>query len=170
MRIAADDHASRRDITLFHHHLVGNPRAGRIKIHPLLAREMIDLCILANILRRKILNIMIDRENRLPRIEYLRRADLLELRNDCPGVVVRHHMLGPNRDEIAAAHDLPGTETDGVARGDFFDESLAHQLILCRQASNLGRKDARRASSEIPPLSSMPRRRRRCNRSRHVFR
>ena len=67
--------------------------------------ERFDLRVLLQILRRDILNVVIDGEYRLRWIRDLRRADLLKLWNHRAGVVMRHHMARPNRDEIARAHD-----------------------------------------------------------------
>ena len=61
------------------------------------------LAYLAEVLRRGVLNVVIDGEHRLARIVNRRRADLLELRDDRAGVVVRHHVLGADRDEVAGA-------------------------------------------------------------------
>ncbi len=96
MRIARDHERAGDDVTLFDHHLVRNSGAGRIKIDPVLARERFDLGVLLQILRRGVLNVVVDREHRLRRIGNLRRADLLELWNHRAGVVMRHHMARPD--------------------------------------------------------------------------
>ena len=87
-----------------------NAGAGRIKIDPVFSGERVDLRILPQIFRRHVLNIVIDREYRLRRISDFRRADLLELGNHRAGVVVRHHMTRPNRNEIPRANHRSGSQ------------------------------------------------------------
>ncbi len=99
------DQRAGNDVALLHHHLMRNAGAGRVEIDAVLARERLDLGVLPQILRRDILNVVIDGEHRLRRIRDRRRANLLELRHDRAGVVVRHHMARTNRDEIPRAHD-----------------------------------------------------------------
>ena len=83
---------------------------------PCSLRERFDLRVLLQILRRDVLNVVIDREYRLRWIRDLRRADLLELRNHRAGVVMRHDMARPNRDKIARAHDRAGRKSIRVSR------------------------------------------------------
>ena len=105
-----------------------NARARRVIIDPLLAGKRFDFGVLLQILRCRVLNVVIDRENRLPRIRDRRRADLLELRHDRGGVVVRHDMARPNRNEISRAHHGSRREPIGMSRRNFFDERKAHNI------------------------------------------
>ena len=96
--------------------------ARGIEIDAVLACERFDLSVLLQILRRDILNVVIDCENRLRGIGDFRRADLLELGNHRSGVVVRHHVARANRNEIAGADDCARSEAIRVTRGNFFDQ------------------------------------------------
>jgi len=69
-----------------------NAGARRVKIDPVLLGERFDLRVLLQILRRDILNVMIDGEDRLRWIRNLCRADLLKLWDHRAGVVMRHDM------------------------------------------------------------------------------
>ena len=88
--------------------------------------ERFDLGVLLQILRRDILNVVIDGEDRLRRIRDRRRADLLKLRNHRAGIVMRHHMTRPNRNEISRADHGSRGESVSVSRGNFLDEREAH--------------------------------------------
>jgi hypothetical protein len=88
--------------------------------------ERFDLRVLLQILRRDVLNVMIDGEYRLRWIRDLRRTDLLKLWNHRAGVVVRHHMARPNRDEIARAHDRTGSQSVSVSRRNLFNQRETH--------------------------------------------
>jgi len=95
------------------------PVPAGVKIDAVFASKLLDVCILLQILRRNVLNIVIDGEHRLRWIGDCRRADLFELGNYCAGVVVRH--------------DMPrGTLTDWLrerrARGRFRFDSPRHVM------------------------------------------
>ena len=93
-----------------------NASPGRIEIDAMLFRERFDLCVLLQILRRDVLNVVINREYRLRRIRDLRRADLLELRNHRAGVVMRHDMARTNRNKIPGAHHRSRRQSISVSR------------------------------------------------------
>ena len=122
MRIAGHDHRAGNDVALFHHHLMRNAGARRVKIDAVLIRERFDLRVLRQIFRRSVLDVVIDREDRLCRICNRGCADLLEFRNHRAGVVVRHHMARANRNEIAAAHDGARRESIRVTRRNLFNK------------------------------------------------
>ena len=130
MRVARHHQRPRHDVTLFHHHLMGNAGAGRIIIHALLRREGCNSGVLLEVLRRCILNIVIDRENRLARVRDRGRADLFELRHYRRGVVVRHDMPRANRNEIPGAHGRPSRQSVCMPRRNFFNQSKAHKITF----------------------------------------
>ena len=90
--------------------------------------ERFDLGVFLQILRRDILNVVIDREHRLRRIRDRGRADLLELWNHGAGVVMRHDMARTNRNEISGAHDGSRRKSISVSCGNFLDEREAHKF------------------------------------------
>ena len=98
------------------------PVPGRVKIDAVLGGERLDLGVLLQVLRRDILDVVIDGEDRLRRIRDRRRADLLELWNHRAGVVMRHDMARPNRNEISRAHDSARGESISMSCGNFLDE------------------------------------------------
>src|SRR4030095_15973340 len=116
MRIAGYDHRARNNVALFHHYLMRNAGARGVKIDSVFTRERFNLRVLLQILRRDILNVVIDGEDRLRWICDLRRADLLKLWNHRAGVVMRHHMTRPNRDEIPGAHNRARSKSVSVSR------------------------------------------------------
>src|SRR5450432_3401142 len=103
-----------------------NAGAGRVIIDPVFACERLNLGVLLEVLRRDILNVVIDGEDRLRRIGNRGGSDLLELWNHGAGVVMRHHMARPNRDEISRAHDCTRSEPIRMPCGNFLDEREAH--------------------------------------------
>ncbi len=103
-----------------------NAGAGRVKIHALFASERFDFGVLLQILRRDVLNVVIDRENRLRGVRNRRRPDLLELWHHRGGVVMRHDMTRPNRNEISGVHLRADRDSIRMPRCNFFDEGETH--------------------------------------------
>src|SRR6266404_2399281 len=103
-----------------------NAGARRVKINAVLAGERLNLGVLLQILRRDVLNVVIDRENRLRRIGDFRRADLFEFWNDRAGVVMRHHMARTNRNEIARAYYSARSKSIRMTRGNLLDQRETH--------------------------------------------
>jgi hypothetical protein len=126
VRIAGHHHGAGNDIALFHHYLVRNARACRVKIDAVLARERFDICVLFQILRRNILNVVVDGEHRLRRIGDRRRADLLELWNHRAGVVMCHDVTRPNRDKVATPHHRIRSEPVSMPSGNLLNQGEAH--------------------------------------------
>src|SRR5207247_4195069 len=81
VRIACYHHRTGNNVALFHHYLMRNARAWRIKINAVFTSECLDLRVFGQIFRRSVLDVVIDGEDRLRRICDRRRADLLELWN-----------------------------------------------------------------------------------------
>ncbi len=103
-----------------------NASARRIKVDAMFVGECFDPGVLFQILRRDILNVVIDGEHWLRLICDARRTDLLELRNHRAGIVMRHHMTRTNRNKIARAHHRTGGEPVSMSSGNFFDKREAH--------------------------------------------
>jgi hypothetical protein len=137
VRIAPDDERPRDNVPLLDHHLMRDARARGIKVDAMLFRERVDLRVLAEVLRRDVLDVVIDREHGLTRVVDAGRADLFELGDDRARVVVRHHVLRPDRHEVARAHELAGREAHRVARRDLFDKRLSHPPYSAREWAHL---------------------------------
>src|SRR6266404_4900069 len=103
-----------------------NAGARRVKIDAVLPAERFYLGVFLEILRRDILNVVIDCENRLRRIGDGGGADLFELWNYCAGIVVRHHVTRANRNEISCAYDRARSKSVSVSCGNFLDERETH--------------------------------------------
>src|SRR5437868_15354766 len=99
-----------------------NASARGVKIDAMLAGECFDLRVLLEVLRRDILNVVINGEHRLRRIRYGRGADLLELRNHSAGIVMRHDVAWPNRNKISCARGRARSKYVSVSCGNFLDE------------------------------------------------
>ena len=130
VRVAAHHQAARRDVALLDHHLVADPRAGRVEVDPVLARKRLDLGVLAEVLGRGVLNVVVDGKDRLARVMDLESAvaahDRLELAHDRRRVVVGHDVLGADVDVVPGV-GLPARFQPGrVSRGDFLDDGLMH--------------------------------------------
>lgn len=65
----------RERITLFHKDLMPNASPRRIEVHAVLTSEDLDGCVFVEVLVRLVLDIVIQSEYRLRRVEYLRCAD-----------------------------------------------------------------------------------------------
>ena len=92
MRIASDNKRAWNNISLLDHHLMADASAWRVVIHTVLACKGLNLGVFAEVFWSDILNVVIDRKDGLRWISDFRRADLLELWNDCACVVVSHHV------------------------------------------------------------------------------
>ena len=66
--------------------------AWRVVIHTVFACKGLNLSVFAEVFWSDILNVVIDRKDGLRWISDFRRADLLELWNDCASVIVSHHV------------------------------------------------------------------------------
>src|SRR6266508_1834162 len=99
------------------------------------AGERFDLGVLLQILRRDILNVVIDGEHGLRRIGDRGRADLLELWNHRAGVVMCHHMARANRNKISSRHDRARSQSISVACRNLFNEREAHTNYLTSSSS-----------------------------------
>ena len=98
----------------------------------MLASERFDPGVLLQILRRNILNVVIDGEHRLRRIRNRSRADLFELGNHSAGVVVRHDMTRANRNEIAGADHRSRSQSVSVTRSNLLNERETHISLLLK--------------------------------------
>src|SRR5439155_24035707 len=96
------------------------------KVDAVFAGERFDFGVLLQILRRNVLNVVIDGEYRLRWVRDRGRADLLELRDHRAGVVMRHHMTLANRNKIAGPHHRIRSEPISVASGNLLDKREAH--------------------------------------------
>src|SRR6266508_1020452 len=90
------------------------------------AGERFDLGVLLQILRRDILNVVIDGEHGLRRIGDRGRADLLEL---------WHHLARANRNKISGRHDRARSQSISVACRNLFNEREAHTNYLTSSSS-----------------------------------
>src|SRR5437868_10193106 len=99
-----------------------NASARGVKIDAMLAGECFDLRVLLEVLRRDILNVVINGEYRLRRIRDGRSADLFELWNYCAGVVMGHDMARPNRNKIARAHDRARSKSIRMTCGNLLNQ------------------------------------------------
>src|SRR5205814_9337353 len=97
-----------------------NAGTRRIKIDSVFVGERFNLGVLLKVLRRDILNVVIDCEHWLRRIRDRGGADLLELWNYGARVVMRHHMARTNGNEISG--------TDHGSRGESIRVSCGNLL------------------------------------------
>src|SRR5207302_10352739 len=91
---------------------------------------------------RRVLNIVIDRKDRLRRIGNLGRADLFELRNNRAGIVMRHDMARTNGNKISRAHNRPSRESVSMSRGNLFNESQTHVRLSIPVSSPYVRRNS----------------------------
>src|SRR6266496_3554510 len=103
-----------------------NARTWRIKIDAVLAGERFDLRVLRQILRRSILDVMIDGKDWLRWICDASRPDLLELWDYRAGVVVCHHVTRTNGDEIATVNHRAGRESIRMTRRNLLNQRQTH--------------------------------------------
>ena len=103
-----------------------NASPCRIEINPVFSGKSLDFCILLQIFRRDVLNVVINREYRLRRIRDFRRANLLELGNHRAGVVMRHDMTRPNGHKIPRANHRAGCQSISVSRRYLFCKRKTH--------------------------------------------
>ena len=122
MRVRTNHHASRRDVTVLHHHLMADTGSRTIEVDTMLIGEGFDLGVLPKIFRRVILNVMINGVDRLPGIMDFRCTNRLELAHDRRRIVMRHDVLGPDPYEIARIDASPIGKTNGMAGCNLLNE------------------------------------------------
>ena len=110
------------------HDLMADTRPGRVEIDAMLARKRFDPGVLAEVLRRRVLDVVIDRKNGLGWVENVCRTDRLEFAHHRRRIVVRHNVLGADVEKIAGVGPLPRLERSWgcVASDDFLDKRLWH--------------------------------------------
>ena len=123
------DERAGNGVELLDHHLVADSRPGREEVHALLAGELLDPTILVEVLRRRVLDVVIEDEHRLARIVDPRSADRPELLHHGRRVVVGHHVARPDRHEVAGAQCAPRGALGEVSAGDLLDDGLAHGCL-----------------------------------------
>ena len=137
------------DVTLFHHHLVRNAGARRIKIDAVLVRERFDLRVLRQILRRSVLDVVIDREDRLRRIRDRGCADLLELsESPRPCCHASSHGADESRRNLRLRTTVPARQSIRVPRRNFLNKRQTHIVLVTTNPLKLGLKI--RVNSRLP--------------------
>jgi hypothetical protein len=103
--------------------------AGGVEVDAVLSGEGLDLAVLAEILLARVLDVMVEREHRLCRVGHARRADPFELRHHGRCVVVSHHVVRSDREEVPGAQGA--VRSFGHVRlSDLLDDSLTHGFFL----------------------------------------
>jgi hypothetical protein len=87
--------------TLLDHQLVTDAGPGREERHPLVVGELLDAPVLGQVFFTGVLDIVVEREDRLRRIGDPFRSDGPELGHDRAGVVVGHDVERPHGDHVA---------------------------------------------------------------------
>ena len=125
VRVGGDHERTGDDVPLLAHDLVPDPGAGGVEIDPVRPGERLDPAVLAEVLLGGVLDVVVEGEHRLGGVGDARRADPRELRHHRRGVVVRHHVVGADREEV------PGRERAAralrhVRLRDLLDNGLSH--------------------------------------------
>src|SRR3954469_17908811 len=105
---------------------MSDTRAGRIEVDSVLLGKDFDGTVLFQIRLVVILNVVIKREDELPRIRDLLRADGLELAHHGRRVVMGHDVKRPDGDEIACAQWTIGPVSE-MSLSNLFDNGLRHE-------------------------------------------
>ncbi|RLE28493.1 MAG: hypothetical protein DRJ61_16315, partial [Acidobacteria bacterium] len=86
----------------------------------------LDRTVFFEIGRRGVLDVMVQRKDRLGWIGHFLRADLPEFGNHGAGIVVGHNVEGPDGDHVAGADLVAGFKVDGVGLDDLLGDGLGH--------------------------------------------
>src|SRR5580700_11264533 len=100
MRVGCDHEGSRRDISALHHDLMTDAGTRRIEVDAMLFRKCLDGPIFLVIGFVLVLDVVIECEDKLLWVVNLLGADAFELTHYRRGIVVGHHMMRPDRDEV----------------------------------------------------------------------
>jgi len=125
MRVGRHNERARQDVAVRHHDLMADAGAGRVEVDALLSGEGLDLAVLGQVGLRLVLNVVVERENRLARIVDAIGTDGAKLLHDRGGVVVSHHVARSQRYDIAGAHRAIRTLRH-VALGNLLNDRLTH--------------------------------------------
>ncbi|MBA7611902.1 hypothetical protein ES703_19133 [subsurface metagenome] len=117
---------ARPGVALLAHDLVADAPPRRVEIDAHLTGKSLDVSVLLQVSLASILHVVIQGEYRLAGDSHFARADGPELAHHGAGVVVGHHVSGPDGDEVAAADFLPRLKVHRKMLGDFLDQGLGH--------------------------------------------
>jgi len=141
VRVAVAGHheAARLDEAVLEHQLVADAGAGGMEDHALVGGELLDLRVLGQVRLARVLDVVVQGEDRLPRIVHPARAELLELQQHRRGVVVGHDVVGDQGDEVSGVQFGARGQIHGVGLGDLFDDGLGHDAPSPVKGENLPR-------------------------------
>ena len=100
--------------------------AGGVEHDALLTSEVLDGLVLGEIGLAGVLNVVIEREDRLRGIRHRVGPDGSELGQNGAGVVVGHDVKGPDGDDVAGSHLVAVGKIDRVGLRYFFGDRLRH--------------------------------------------
>ncbi len=123
---------------------MADSRTGWIVVDAVFPRERLDARVFREVRFRLVLNVVVDGEHRLPGVVNRAGADGQELGNDGAGVVVRHHVLGPDGDVVPRMHRFSLGQPDRVTVGDLLDHRLSHPASVV--IKNQGRRPTGRGA------------------------
>ncbi len=133
VRIGGDDERARQHVALLDHDLVADASARRVEVDAMLARKLLHATILGQVRLVSILDIVIGGEDRLLRVVDSLGADGLELLHHGRGVVVRHHVIRADGEEVSGAQGTVWS-LGHVGLRDLFNDGLRHGCCLLLRA------------------------------------
>ena len=107
---------------------MADARAGGIEVDAVIFCEGFDGPVLFLVSFVFILDVVVEGEDQLLRIMDLLCADAFEFAHDRRGVVVRHHVVRADGDEVTGAQRALGALGE-VSLRDFFNDGLRHKLL-----------------------------------------
>src|SRR5437868_10567640 len=123
MGVGSDDERTGNDVPLFDHDLMADAGAGGEEVDTVLAGEGFNGAVFFLVLVTLVLNVVVEGEDRLSRIENFFGANRLKLLHDRGRVVVRHHVEGVDGNKVTRAKRALGTFRKMRLR-DLFNDGL----------------------------------------------
>ncbi len=98
--------------------------SGRIEIHALLLRKLLNLLVLLEVRLTLVLHVMVESHNNLLRVVDLACTNGHELQRNRPGIVMGHAVVRGESNVISRLHNLAICEAEGVSLYNLLGQGL----------------------------------------------
>src|SRR5207253_777006 len=117
------------DVPALHHDLVTDTRARGIEVDAMLFGEGFDSAIFFQVRVVAVLDVVVESEHNLVRVVNFFCADTLELAHHRGGVVMGHHAMRADGNEVSSTKGPPGS-FGKMRLSDLFNDGLRHMWCL----------------------------------------
>ena len=128
VRVRGHHKRSGHNISALHHDLVADARTRGIEINAMIFREALDGLVLVQVRIVLVLDVVVEGKHQLLGILNLLRSNGLKLLHHRRSIVMRHHAMRTDGDEVAGAQ-RPLRPFGKMRLRDFFNDGLTHPSL-----------------------------------------